>query len=709
MKSFLALSLTALFGTVAAAQQPTPTPTPSIREDVTVNIAAGTAQTIEQVSKTIDVIDAQQMRDRADFALVESLRTVPGIRVAQFGGFGRVATIKTRGLRNQDTAVLLDGVRFRDPAAITGDATPFLADLTLTSVSRIEVLRGSGSSLYGTNAIGGVVDLQTPEPSRGTHGQVGINGGSLGFGRFRGNISHGAQSGKFGIGAGLSHTVYVKGIDGDDRAANTNFQTRIDLKPTRKTTISGRIFLSDANVRLNTDPDTRGILPPVSTIIDARQGVNFTHDADDPDRWQETHAFSGQVRGSYAVNEKFFISGYYHGLSTRRANNNGPLGSGFQSESTTTFDGRIDTLNAQASWSFVPQTTLTAGYEFEREKFGNDGRTPSGTANFFTRAGQRSNTFFAQNLISLGEGRLQIAGGFRVQKFSLERPSFSLSNAPYTNLNLTDPPVAMTVDGAISYFFRNTGTKLRAHVGNGYRVPSLYERFGTFFTTFPTNSFVPIGAPDLKPERSTAFDAGVEQLLAAEKVKLSATYFYTSLFQTIGYGLLPQPDPFGRLNGQSGGGYLNNKGGIARGAEMSAQIRPYRSTDIFTSYTFTNSDQREPQIANSGFVRSLAVPDHQLTLVATQRYRRFWVNFDFLATSSYLAPIFSSSSFVTRIYRFKGNRRGDLTAGYTFGVGRHSQTLRLYGTIENIFDQEYYESGFRTAGATGRIGLSFSF
>src|SRR6476661_2712564 len=166
MKFVLVLFLTALLGISASGQQATPTPTPNIREEVTVNISAGTEQTAEQVAKTVDLIDAQQMRDRADFALVESLRTVPGFRVAQFGGFGRLATIKTRGLRNQDTAVLLDGVRFRDPTAITGDATPFLGDLTLTSVSRIEVLRGSGSSLYGTNAIGGVIDMQTPDPRK---------------------------------------------------------------------------------------------------------------------------------------------------------------------------------------------------------------------------------------------------------------------------------------------------------------------------------------------------------------------------------------------------------------------------------------------------------------------------------------------------------------------------------------------------------------
>ena len=202
-----------------------------------VNVAAGQQQQIEQVSKTVNVISAQELRDRADFSLAETLRTIPGFRIQQFGGFGRTATIKARGLRNQDTAILIDGIRFRDPSAITGDASPFLSDITLTSVSKIEVLRGSGSSLYGTNAIGGVVDLQTPRPPSGTHGQLSGAIGGLGLRRFRGNISHGTSDGKFGINAGFAQTAYTKGIDGNDNARNTNLQTRVEYSHFR-----GQVF-----------------------------------------------------------------------------------------------------------------------------------------------------------------------------------------------------------------------------------------------------------------------------------------------------------------------------------------------------------------------------------------------------------------------------------------------------------------------------------
>ncbi|MEQ1646853.1 MAG: hypothetical protein ABL959_25585, partial [Pyrinomonadaceae bacterium] len=347
----------------------------------------------------------------------------------------------------------------------------------LTSVSKVEVLRGSGSSLYGTNAIGGTIDFKTPSASRGTHGQLSGNLGGLGFGRFRGTLSHGTDSGKFGITAGLSQTTYRKGIDGDDRANNTNLQTRIDLAPTGKTSISGRIFFSDADVRLNTDPDTLGTLPATNaTIINAQQGLNFTFDANDPDRRQDSRFFNGQFVVNQIINDKFLISGYYQGLTTKRTNNNGPLGAGFQSSSTSLFDGTVHTGNVHFNWTPVSENTLTAGYEFESESFLNDGKTPSGTANFFTKGGQKSNTFYMQDLVSLLDGDLQFAGGFRVQQFSLNKPEFSIVNALYNNLTLNNPPNAYTFDGSASYFFRKSGTKLRAHVGNGYRVPSLYER-----------------------------------------------------------------------------------------------------------------------------------------------------------------------------------------------------------------------------------------
>lgn len=709
MKIIKILCVVYFFNIGAIAQQatptPTPTPTPAIKEEVTVNISAASEQTIDEVSKTIDIIDAQQMRERADFTLVDSLRTIPGFRVQQLGGFGRTANIKARGLRNQDTAVLIDGIRFRDPAAIAGDASSFLSDFTLTSVSEVEVLRGSGSSLYGTNAIGGVIDFQTPRARSGTHGQIGGAFGGLGLRRFRGLLSHGGDY--FGIGGGVSRTVYTKGIDGNDDAGNTNAQFRIDATPTTTTSISGRIFFSDADVRLNVGPDTRGALPPAITnpIIDANPNVNFTPDANDPDAMQKSRFFSGQISVTQQITPNVVLNGYYQGLKTRRRNDDGPLGPGFQSVYTSIFDGQVHTANSHLTWTAGGKNTLTAGYEFEFEKFGNDGSTPNPADTFSTSARQSSNTFYLQDLVSLHDGRLQLAGGFRAQWFSLQQPSCNPGTCPATFNNIASPPASYTGDASAAYFFRKTGTKLRAHVGNGYRVPSLYERFGSFFFF---GSFSGLGNPQLKPERSIGLDGGIEQNLASDKVKLSATYFYTKINDEITYM---------QINQVGGAQYQNFDKHFARGAEFSVSVKPKDCLDLFASYTFTNSDVRNfsrilfPVVAGvtSRDQKAFGVPDHQFTLVATQRYKKFWVNFDFLATSTHLFPVYSTTLFNPYTYRFNGNRRGDVTAGYNFGFKKNRLNLRVYGTVENVFDHDYYENGFRTSGATARFGTTFSF
>jgi vitamin B12 transporter len=694
-----------------------------------VTIDSGTMRPIDEVSKTTNIIEAREMRERADFTLVDTLATLPGFRMQRLGGGGRLASIKTRGLRNQDTAVLIDGIRFRDAGAITGDASGFLSDFTLTSVSKIEVLRGSGSSLYGTNAIGGTIDFQTPKPQPGMRGAFSGVVGGLGLTRFRGNFSDGTYNGKIGYNLGVSRTSYTKGIDGDDDSFNTNFQSRLEYNPFKRTNISARFFLSDAYVRLNTSPDAIGTLPAsTATIVNAVPlslaelrryasgtpagslnvgNANFIPDTDDPDNFQTSKFFFGQFVVTQVLTDDLVLRGSYQGLKTGRKNENGPLGvEPFPFTVTTINDGGIHTANANLNWASNSFNEVTGGYEYEREKFFSRGYSADILDTYQTSVVQTSHTFYAQDVLSLFKRHLQLAGGARAQFFDLNPPVFSGTNPPYQGLTLGSPPNAYTFDGAASYFFDKSGTKVRIHVGNGYRVASLYERFGTFFSSF-TQTFVAQGDPNLKPERSLAFDGGIDQRLFKSKILLSGGYFYTHLRDIIrSRNLVPPigttPRPFG--------GFINAKGGISRGAEFSGTFKPTRSTDIFTSYTFTNSDQAEPQIDFTNVYETLVVPKHQFSLVATQRFHRFWVNFDFIASSDYLGPIFESGfPFRSFVYRFKGIRKGDVTAGYELPGFKEKMHFTIFGTIENVFDQDYYESGFRNAGINGRGGVRVSF
>ena len=693
-------------------------PLAGVSEQVVVT-AQATAQPVDEVSKAVSVVDSGEIDQRDESAVTDALRTVPGLRIQQLGGPGRLVSIKARGLRNQDTAVLIDGIRFRD--ATTGDATSFLSDFLVTNLDRVEVLRGSGSSLYGTNAIGGVVNIVTDEGSGPTHGNILVEGGGLGLFRGRAQLAGGTR--RLVYSAGATHLNVARGIDGDDAARNTSGQGRVVFRLSPITTLSGRVYAGTSFVQLNSSPTVIGKFT-VATIVNAvplsnaelrsfargvplgqlnPDGATFIPDADDPDASAASRFFDGVVTFAQRPVEAFGYTISYQGLATRRSNSNGPGGIGFQpfgGSTRTLDDGRIHTLNARTDFRIGKYHFINAGYEFENATYLNRSFSFDAADNSSTDVSERSNTVFAQDQMRFLDDRLQLSAAFRAQFFSLKNPTFTpISGAPYNGVAFGSPPPAYTGDGSLAYFFRSTNTKLRAHVGNGYRAPSLFERFGTsFFGGF----FSPLGDPRLRPERSLAFDMGIDQSLADNRLRVTGTYFYSRLQEVIGFdfsgAINPQSDPFGRFFG-----YLNTSGGLARGLELSATASPTRMLDIFVSYTYTNSDQRAPQVSGSGVISSLVIPDHQFAAVVTQRIGgRAFVSFDLSATSAYLAPVFPL------VYRFKSLIKADVGASYEIPLTER-QRLRLFGYVDNLLDRENFESGFRTPGRTGRAGASLSF
>ncbi|HEX8291928.1 MAG TPA: TonB-dependent receptor [Pyrinomonadaceae bacterium] len=691
--------------------------------------AADTPQTVDEVSKAVTSVTSREMEERDEATLADALATVPGLRVQQLGGPGSLVSVRTRGLRSQDTSVLIDGLRFRDPAAAQGDATSFLSDFQVTDAGRVEVLRGSGSSLYGTNAVGGVVNVVTEEGGGPFRGELFAEGGGLGFARGRARVSGSAgESERLVFSAGVSHLNVSEGVDGDDAARSTNAQGRALVRLTPTATLSARVYASDSFAQLNEDPQAVGALPP-SGVIDARPvsrdelrryeagtplgqlnlgGANFLPAANDADFSRAGNFFSGAVAFAQRPTEAFGYSVTYHGLATRNSFREGPAVPGspadffFEPRGSTVndFDGTVHTLNARADFRLGRHNLINAGYEFERETFLTRFLDVTAAGNSSAEVNERSHSFFVQDQLSFLDERLQLSAAFRAQTFRLGAPRFTpTAGAPYAGLASDSPPNAYTGDGSVAYLFRSTGTKLRGHVGNGYRKPSLYERYGTFFSPF--FGYSALGDPRLAPERSLAFDAGVDQTLAANRARLSATYFYTRLQEVVGFGDTPA-DPFGRF-----GGFLNTGGGLSRGVELSGEFAPTRSLDLSASYTHANSDQRRPVVA--GVLRAFAVSEHQFTLVANARLgSRVAVNFDLVAAGDYLAPIFDPSTFTNRAYRFDGIRKGDVTASYTLPLS-DSRRLRFFGKVENVFDRDYYENGFRTPGANARAGAALHF
>src|SRR6185436_628343 len=211
---------------------------------------------------------ASDLAKSVEFSATEPLRTIPGMQVQSLGGPGSFTRILSRGLRPQDTAITIDGLRFRDAATTQGDATPFLENMFMIDTERIEVLRGTGSSIYGSNAIGGVVNLVTDEGGGPLHGEVRAEGGGLGTMRGLARLAGGAHDGKLSFSMGLQHLNVTRGVDGDDRFRNSSAQGSLQVRPAKSVSLTARLWTGNSFAQINSTPFAApaSVLPPRGPI-----------------------------------------------------------------------------------------------------------------------------------------------------------------------------------------------------------------------------------------------------------------------------------------------------------------------------------------------------------------------------------------------------------------------------------------------------------
>jgi vitamin B12 transporter len=151
------LFFSSLLALPAFAQEPTPTATPNAPEDretVIVVTAERNAQPLSQTPSAVTVITRQQIEAKKPFEISELIRLVPGVSVAQSGTRGKSTSIFTRGTNSNHTLVLLDGVRANNPS----DGRFDFGQIPAENIERIEIVRGPGSALYGSDALGGVIN-----------------------------------------------------------------------------------------------------------------------------------------------------------------------------------------------------------------------------------------------------------------------------------------------------------------------------------------------------------------------------------------------------------------------------------------------------------------------------------------------------------------------------------------------------------------------
>jgi vitamin B12 transporter len=679
--------------------------------------AQGTAQALDEAAKSTSLLDAEDLSRRNENNVAEALRDVPGLLIRNLGGPGQLSTIRSRGLRAEATAVLIDGLRFRDVAAIQADASGFVGNLNVINLSRVEVLRGSASSLYGTNAAGGTINLVTDTGGGPVHGGVLVEGGGLGLLRARANA--GGAWKKLAYSAGLLHINVRDGIDGNDASRSSGAQAFAKYSLSSTSSFSGRLFASDDFVQTNASPTTSGIPAanwPTSGIIASLPGRTYFPGRDDPDSRRSGRFVSTALIYRQTLAPTVDLQASYQNLNTARNFQNGPAGPGFQPTvpNLSEFDGTINTAEARLNWRPAAWWTLTGGYEFERETYRNadDNRLP--TANRVavqTQAAQRSNALYFASQMAFAGRRLLLSVSGRTQDFTLDRPRFIYTgNADnYERAAIATAPRAWTGDVSLAYFFPRSGTKLRAHGGNAYRAPGLYERYGSgFFFSSALGGVVysPYGDPRLAPDRYNSADGGIDQYLFRDKLRLSGTLFYTrtvsnTQFDSSASIVRPATDPFRRTSG-----YYNGSGGISRGVETSVELRPVRGTMLRSSYWFINSDT-DQDLTVRGLWTALGIPRHSWSAVVMQQLgRRTELTVDFFRSSSYYNAFFAGSG--SRAFRFDGATKIDVVLSHEL-LRSDTYAVRIYGKGDQILNRTYYENGFRAAGATGLAGLQVLF
>jgi iron complex outermembrane receptor protein len=667
--------------------------------------ANSTPLSVQDTGKAVDVIDATELALRNELAISEALRTLPGVRVQTAQGPGSFTEIKTRGLRAADTALLIDGMRFHDASSIQNDATGFFEDMMVVDTDRIEFLRGSGSSLYGSNALGGVVNVISGSGGGRPRGSLRVEGGGLGVIRGVANVGGGALDDRLTYSGGASHFYMTDGVRGHLPYRNNSVQGSGKYSFRPGISLTGRAWYSSnylnstetptflAAMPSNPNGEVEAIALPISELEKYETGqpynvgnATFIPNAIDPDGRRQASFLSAMTVFQHQVSTNTSYRVGYQAVDTRRAFLDGPQGPGSFEPGPgerNNYQGYIDTTQARLDQRIGRHNLVSVGYEWEQEKYLTyDGGAYGSPSSNRVELRQRSHAIYVQDQVNLFDGRLQLTAAGRAQFFRLKDPEFEGFSNPYSNqISSLDVPTAYTGDGALAYFIAGSGTKLRAHVGNSFRAPSGYERFGSFFGSY-------YGDPRLAPERAIAVDGGIDQTLLDSKLEMSATVFYTNLQQIIGFGSVNN-DPFGRASG-----YVSRPGGIARGFELSGRLSPTHNTKIFTSYTYTNSDSRTPT-SGSNYYEVLDVSPHVFTVTAAQWLsRRTSVTFDMAAHSDYNMTLFGGLfGGQSRRFRFNGPVKADVGVRHDVPFG-DDHSVEIYAKVENVFAQRPYEDGF---------------
>jgi vitamin B12 transporter len=632
---------------------------------------SGDAIPIDLIGSSVTVIDSQDLQDRQTRILSDVLRDVPGVEVNRTGGVGGLTSVRIRGSENNHVLVFVDGIKVDDPYSTSGfDFSTLLND----EASRVEVLRGQQSSLYGSDAIGGVISYTTLSGREAPGITLRAEGGSMGTyslgGRAAGVVNDTLD---YAFSTSYYHTDgYRVAENGTRDLGDTSLGTtgKINWTPASnfKLTAVGRYSYTDADI------------------------TDFGFSADPP------------VIDGYAVNTAIDLAGYHqitrgwYGLigATWSLFDDAWTNSANMTIADTNTKGLIgDTLSFgdhgrryRASFDSTVRfgtdrvkNRFTMAVDAQREDFANT--TPQDPAFPFDRSTHRLDTLgFVTEYDVTVDDRLSLGASARIDDYNLFQ-----GDATYR--------------ATASYLF-DTGTHIHAAYGTGVKTPTSGDLFG-----FSDGRYQ--GNPNLKPEKSKGWEAGVEQSFFGKKAKIGATYFHSRLLNEI--DVAGTEDAEGNFVQTA---FNNPVRSLQRGVETYLEVG-LGEWRLNASYTYLHAPQTLEALAQSsqagGGLDQLPVP------VVAQAVRR--AKNIASVDVTYAPRALPLTTTVT--VRYNGRQRDyafnaffnrvlldekaftlvNLNVGYDL-----NPHVQIFGRVENLLDKNYQEVfSYRTPGRAAYGGV----
>ncbi len=508
--------------------------------------ATRTPQPLDVTGESLSVITAQDLNVRQTVVLSDALAQTPGLTVTRTGGVGEDTEISIRGSAPGQVLVLLDGIRINDPSQPDGEAV--FSDILVNNIARVEVLRGPQSTLYGSQAIGGVVNIITNTGGDGFSARASAEGGSYGTYRFNAATNGSTDIVDYGGAINTLSTagtptaspqIGATGADGYHNIGGT-FNTRTHLADDLSFDLRG--YLADSRVEFD------GYPPPTYTLQHDGEfgrdrlgalyaGLNLPLF---DDKLQNRIAFTGTVSDKR-----------YYGVFN-------PTTFAFSPDENAYYRGRTGHFEYQGIFAPADKTQLTFGAEYERASLNTNSPSPYLPPSPPRTGYDGITSFYAQLQSEVWNGVTLTAG---------------VRDDDHQNFGNH-----ISVKFAAAWQFFDGGTILRANFGDGFKAPTLYQLYSQYDN--PVHR--------LAPETANGWEAGVDQYLRDKAIRLSATYFDRDTSDQIEFVECLGPTS-AACKLRPVGYYDNVAKSRARGVELEAAAQLTDGLSLSANYTYLDA------------------------------------------------------------------------------------------------------------------------